>query len=1434
MKKLLIIILLLFTHVFYAQVSDVKTVRIANATATFAENIPAGTQVYNVATGELWVANTAVISTLTLTTGSASFDLVGATPDGYTINDGTSSGGNFDVQISGTSGTYPTILQLDQTAAFGGQVTLGVGGALMKMYANPETITFEGSGGIVTEGRIAINNGSFNGQIFSTNLTATRNYELPNAAGVFAIEADASGFDGNLTNTDNTLQEIAQKFDDIVIPIDTNLAIATTGEIDTGTVDNKAMSPLGFAGSQYAIDITVNNAKVSATTATKYIYVSSYSIDDTGATSSSQAIQDALDAATGADNVVVFPSTATLLAKNLTIKPNTKIIADGTVFNFGGSSPSGYSANSDNSQQGIFHAYGTNISTMLTNIEIQGGEYNGERGATDWSTYAERDAFQFMYVDGLKIHDVTIKNFEQDGIEIKSCYNVLIENNRIEDIVDAAIEFRAGKNVIIQNNVAVRVRNLVMYKEHDVLGAGTTVYSNEGTKILNNYGETFSNGLLFNWFNNSTIDGNYIKQIAVTGEDGTAETGIVIEPHPVTPEPSSMENIILSNNTVEGVTSNSAIRVKNLNSTNTNVRVLNNIVKTVSSGKGIDFLSAGEISGNYIPTGTTNGIEITSQGDIFVNKNNANKITVLSASQANTLTFNGNTLVSSFSLESTNTKYILKNNISGTISTQSANAVVESNTITSSTNRGIILSGNFSRAINNEITITGAYNAIRVTSDYNVVSNNTINVTTGALNAIDVIAGSDYNVFEKNDITSSTTGSGIYVYSDFNNLKNNTINGGNQGIRVSGDKNYLESNVIVAATYNGIHLVSGATNNTLNSNKIISATTNINDEGTTTTQLIDTENAVAINGVKTFNTSPIVPTPTTDYQSSTKKYVDDNITTATESFNNNIANSNLNANHYAKRVLNNGGVFESIDQLFFDLNNVTTESIQFTPNAVQADTLYGIDTSDYLTGGDGDFTYARTDTATRINVNGLVETVAEDVPRIDYSKNPSGEFLREPASTNLLLRSEDFSNGSWSKSNGLTVTADAIIAPDGTLTADKLTFSTTANSRVEQSKSVTAATEYTLSCWAKSLTGDQTRRLGTSGGVVGEYADVVITSEWQRFEVTITSSSTTEYPLWSNNNDSSEGEIYVWGMQFEQKEAATSYIPTTSTTVTRNAETVEGAGSTATINSEEGVLYMEVTALADDSTERYISVSDGSTDDQAILGYDTASNYITAEYFVGGVSTASLIYEATDITVSNKIAFSYADSDFKLYLNGVEVDSKASGSVAAADTFMELQLAEGDGTNPFIGRIRELKVFPTALSDTELAALTSKADYTPKHLARTDVDPYFTKNVTVQGIVTSAPKGVAVNSTTHTLSSTLNDYKIIYTSGSAKTVTIPTNATEPIPMYTSYDIINTGAGDLTFSTTGIVLTYSLVNATIAQNAKRTLTKIGENGWLLSY
>jgi len=75
MKKLLII-LILFCLASYGQVTNTKNLRIANATTEFGENIPIGTQVYNVATGELWVATASVVSTATLTTASGSFDLI--------------------------------------------------------------------------------------------------------------------------------------------------------------------------------------------------------------------------------------------------------------------------------------------------------------------------------------------------------------------------------------------------------------------------------------------------------------------------------------------------------------------------------------------------------------------------------------------------------------------------------------------------------------------------------------------------------------------------------------------------------------------------------------------------------------------------------------------------------------------------------------------------------------------------------------------------------------------------------------------------------------------------------------------------------------------------------------------------------------------------------------------------------------------------------------------------------------------------------------------------------------------------------------------------------------------------------------------------------------------------------------------------------------
>ena len=60
--------------------------------------------------------------------------------------------------------------------------------------------------------------------------------------------------------------------------------------------------------------------------------------------------------------------------------------------------------------------------------------------------------------------------------------------------------------------------------------------------------------------------------------------------------------------------------------------------------------------------------------------------------------------------------------------------------------------------------------------------------------------------------------------------------------------------------------------------------------------------------------------------------------------------------------------------------------------------------------GDGDFTFSRGSNATRVNKDGLIETITGDTPRLDYSDSSCPSLLLEPQSTNLIPYSEDFSN----------------------------------------------------------------------------------------------------------------------------------------------------------------------------------------------------------------------------------------------------------------------------------------------------------------------------------------------------------------------------------------------------------------------------------------
>ena len=103
--------------------------------------------------------------------------------------------------------------------------------------------------------------------------------------------------------------------------------------------------------------------------------------------------------------------------------------------------------------------------------------------------------------------------------------------------------------------------------------------------------------------------------------------------------------------------------------------------------------------------------------------------------------------------------------------------------------------------------------------------------------------------------------------------------------------------------------------------------------------------------------------------------------------------------------------------------------------AAQGDKFYSVLPSS----GVGDFDFTRSGSATRINSQGLIETVGNGVSRLNYPLIDGKvvgcpHHLLEPQSTNLLIYSEDFSNAAWLKLRA-SVVSNSAISPDGTLNA---------------------------------------------------------------------------------------------------------------------------------------------------------------------------------------------------------------------------------------------------------------------------------------------------------------------------------------------------------------------------------------------------------------
>ena len=348
--------------------------------------------------------------------------------------------------------------------------------------------------------------------------------------------------------------------------------------------------------------------------------------------------------------------------------------------------------------------------------------------------------------------------------------------------------------------------------------------------------------------------------------------------------------------------------------------------------------------------------------------------------------------------------------------------------------------------------------------------------------------------------------------------------------------------------------------------------------------------------------------------------------------------------------------------------------------------------------------------------------------------------LIEGAGTNLCLQSQTFDNASWVKSR-TTVSADAVAAPDGTTTAYKLleTVDSGTHRAYQKFTKAASAITYTYTLYLKAAertfahirlaeTGEgnpatvgvnlSTGELGTpyGSGITSTSAAVTaLANGWYRLSLTGTTTTDTVLAAYvmsatglTSGDVSFAGDItkgvYIWGAQLEAAAFASSYIPTTTASATRAADSLTVTGVTGLAYPVS--LFVEFERGVDTGAFEHLLTTHAGDSNHASL-YVNSSDQGGGTTRQGGAAQASVaVTGALAVGTVYKVAMRVTTND---------VQAAQGGTLATADTsctnpptpntitFGNVQ----NGGNPCYGYLRRLAIFSRALSDAELRALTT-------------------------------------------------------------------------------------------------------------------------------
>lgn len=389
---------------------------------------------------------------------------------------------------------------------------------------------------------------------------------------------------------------------------------------------------------------------------------------------------------------------------------------------------------------------------------------------------------------------------------------------------------------------------------------------------------------------------------------------------------------------------------------------------------------------------------------------------------------------------------------------------------------------------------------------------------------------------------------------------------------------------------------------------------------------------------------------------------------------------------------------------------------------------------------DSRVTFTRTTDATHpatyVNSNGYVTSSTNNQPRFDYSPVTLAckGLLIEESRANLLPYSSDYSQTDWVK-NRCSVSTGATTSPDGTLNACKVIEDSTASSThfINSTVTFTSGTAQVVTFFAKA--GERTLVSFGGGGFGGQGFSAIFNlanctmyqnngnkasienygNGWCRCVIPFTPSASTTCNISlcdSTGNTTYSGNgtsgAYIWGVQMETGAFATSYIPTTTTALTRNADvaTMTGTNFSSWYNQSAGTFTANITSAPVNNVAQVAWYTSDGTTTNAMFTRRNTSGFIATGVLTSNVSQGDIISGASiAANASYKTSFSYAVNNLAISTNSANVGTDTSATIPSID-----RIALGANVNAaqFLnGYLRKFAYYPLKLTNAELQSTSA-------------------------------------------------------------------------------------------------------------------------------